>query len=178
MQADLAMINRIVPGIYSIEVSENEFEYILFNPDECGILLLINPLEVSVVSNIALELYSENGCKRLGVVVSYPSPGVVNAVNSLQHTIPSMLTITSSELGAMLREGKCADSPCPPINVSWEVKGKSVELDEGIFVFKLNTPIAGTIGVLFRGVLLAYELHSTPFGTTRYICTSKNCIKK
>ena len=161
-----------------IEVSENEFEYILFNPDECGLLLLINPVEVSVIINIALELYSENSCKRLGVVVSYPSHDVANAVNSLQHSIPSMLTITSSELSAKLREGKCVDSPCPPINVSWEVKGKSVELDEEIYAVKLNTPLAGTIGVLFRGVLLAYELRSTPFGKTRYICTSRNCIKQ
>ena len=172
------MINRIIPGIYSIELSDHEYEYILFNPDRCNLLLLINPLEVNIIINIALELYSENGCKKLGVVVSYPSPTVVNAVNSLQHLLPSLLTIASSELSTKLREGKCADSPCPPINVSWEVKGTHVELDKEIVAVKLNTPIVGALGVLFRGVLLAYELRSTPFGTTRYICTSRNCIKQ
>ena len=177
MQADLTMINRIIPGIYSIELSEHEFEYILFNPDKCNLLFLVDPLEINVIINIALELYSENGCKRLGVVVSYPTRSVVSTVNSLQHLIPSLLAITSSELSTMLREGKCVDSSCPPINVSWEVKGKSVELDEEVVAVKLNTPIVGALGVYFRNVLLAYELHSTPFSTTRYICTSKNCIK-
>ena len=172
------MINRIIPGIYSIELSDHEYEYILFNPDRCNLLLLINPLEVNIIINIALELYSENGCKKLGVIVSYPSTTVVNAVNSLQHLLPSLLTIASSELGTKLREGKCVDGSCPPINVSWEVKGTHVELDEEIVAAKLNTPIVGALGVLFRGVLLAYELRSSPFGTTRYICTSRNCIKQ
>ena len=171
------MINRIAPGIHSIELSDQEYEYILFNPDKCNLLLLINPLEVNIIINIALELYSENRCKRLGVVVSYPARTVVTAVNSLQHIIPSLLTITSSELSTKLKEGKCVNDSCPPINVSWEVKGKSIELDEEVVAVKLNTPIVGALGVYFRNVLLAYELHSTPFSTTRYICTSKNCIK-
>ncbi len=169
------MINRITSGLYAIKLSQNEIEYLVLNNESCDILLIINPLETSLIANLSLELFFNNKCNKLGILISYPTLKVVNAANVLRKLFSNALVIASSEHSTSLRSGHCYEGSCSPIDVSWEIKTKIFKISRDITAIKLNSPTPGSLGVLFNDALITYEIQSSPFGTIHYICTSKSC---